>query len=1028
MTGMTDISRHGGDKKHRDELGIKVKDDALVDPELLGVTSSYLAQPEPLVDDSDDDDGYETGNTGPGMAAKVVQTSFKLLVFPLIFLYKAVISIKHVPWLCGRIWHGIKNAPASIQHTGTFFRGLFSGRIGKVLVVIGTLTGVIWISRKIAALGALISANRKAKRLAAEEAALEEQIRAEGSANQATQSATLNVQAGGHAHRKTTATVQFTQAQPQQQQQSNANATAKQQKPSQTESQTNSTEHDEPKSRRKIGFGQLSKLANAFKRSEPVTSPDAASSNGDSYDPFETPTNRWSTKKSVLFAAACLMLLVGGISVAKQVMQKSDGKDVATRDTGEESQGETLKQIVEPPKTTPTSSGIDPYAPGPHKISTKDFFSAQQQNQAAPVGNASTSGFTVPDAPQVSSGVPGFIPDNRSDSNNIAFAEQEPFSPPAVHSDAGFPPPPGVATDTIYSGQGSTTLQVGFLDDPEESAADDVWPDNNNSFAATIPQTHIDTGETGYGNTYATGNITPFSSMTNYDDPVDLPAPPSPLSNISMSGTPLSGTSLPDAPLQGSPLSETPRNFSLASSNLATGNRLSSGDDLPVAPAQTMAATNSGSLFALGGMSSNTPDTASTYQAEESIPSTLAATPRVLPGRSITSSQSEPEESIVTPQPAAQPSMFNLSSNDREQTYENAAPLAEVMRNTPQTPVTNNNGSSSGMGLAAIGSTPPTSSGMVNDQTEQDVWTTAPADQVASVDRNAIQPLTPSQPNNNFSLSQSNDPPMQTPFQNRAIEPVVAPVEPVIANVAIPTNNSMLPNDSVLPNNPPASNSLFDLSSSSPSQAPTQASIQTQPAPTTLPSVPTTLAQPTVQPTIQPFVAEPVTNQPSLVANTPASAPITPVLPPSATQESAVGIVSPSQHAATLPVVSPDSQANSAMSFPPPAVTNATPIQQYSAQPQVSQGVMQNTLPLNASQQNTLQSPQFPSATAPTQPVSYGQNNVYIVQQGDNIYKIAKQELGSVRRYREIYDLNRDRLPIGQDTLTAGMELLLPTM
>ena len=60
------------------------------------------------------------------------------------------------------------------------------------------------------------------------------------------------------------------------------------------------------------------------------------------------------------------------------------------------------------------------------------------------------------------------------------------------------------------------------------------------------------------------------------------------------------------------------------------------------------------------------------------------------------------------------------------------------------------------------------------------------------------------------------------------------------------------------------------------------------------------------------------------------------------------------------------------------------------------------------------------------QPVSYSQNNVYIVQPGDNIYKIAKQELGSVKRYREIYDLNRDRLPIGQDTLTAGMELLLP--
>ena len=53
-------------------------------------------------------------------------------------------------------------------------------------------------------------------------------------------------------------------------------------------------------------------------------------------------------------------------------------------------------------------------------------------------------------------------------------------------------------------------------------------------------------------------------------------------------------------------------------------------------------------------------------------------------------------------------------------------------------------------------------------------------------------------------------------------------------------------------------------------------------------------------------------------------------------------------------------------------------------------------------------------------------NNIYAVQPGDSIYIIAKQELGSVRRYREIYELNRDRLPIGQDTLAAGIELLLP--
>jgi len=173
-----------------------------------------------------------------------------------------------------------------------------------------------------------------------------------------------------------------------------------------------------------------------------------------------------------------------------------------------------------------------------------------------------------------------------------------------------------------------------------------------------------------------------------------------------------------------------------------------------------------------------------------------------------------------------------------------------------------------------------------------------------------------------------------------------------------------------------------------------------------------------VQPvSVQSAPIQPVNIQ-SVVSPQPAVA--STVIPPSlfsdAGQESINSIVSP-QHIAAMPMVSSDTQTNSAASFTAPAVVRADPVAAYTAQPQPNNMGMT---------QGQVFSQQPASQGSMTQPVSYSQNSVYIVQPGDNIYKIAKQELGSVKRFREIYDLNRDRLPIGQDTLTAGMELLLP--
>ncbi|HEX3868992.1 MAG TPA: LysM domain-containing protein, partial [Pirellulales bacterium] len=51
---------------------------------------------------------------------------------------------------------------------------------------------------------------------------------------------------------------------------------------------------------------------------------------------------------------------------------------------------------------------------------------------------------------------------------------------------------------------------------------------------------------------------------------------------------------------------------------------------------------------------------------------------------------------------------------------------------------------------------------------------------------------------------------------------------------------------------------------------------------------------------------------------------------------------------------------------------------------------------------------------------------VYVVQQGDSLFDIARSELGKASRWAEIYELNRHRLGDDIDYLAPGTELVLP--
>lgn len=53
--------------------------------------------------------------------------------------------------------------------------------------------------------------------------------------------------------------------------------------------------------------------------------------------------------------------------------------------------------------------------------------------------------------------------------------------------------------------------------------------------------------------------------------------------------------------------------------------------------------------------------------------------------------------------------------------------------------------------------------------------------------------------------------------------------------------------------------------------------------------------------------------------------------------------------------------------------------------------------------------------------------NVYVVEQGDTLFDIARYKLGKASRWAEIYELNRDTLGEDFDYLRPGTELVMPT-
>jgi nucleoid-associated protein YgaU len=52
---------------------------------------------------------------------------------------------------------------------------------------------------------------------------------------------------------------------------------------------------------------------------------------------------------------------------------------------------------------------------------------------------------------------------------------------------------------------------------------------------------------------------------------------------------------------------------------------------------------------------------------------------------------------------------------------------------------------------------------------------------------------------------------------------------------------------------------------------------------------------------------------------------------------------------------------------------------------------------------------------------------IYIVQEGDDLFSIAQNKLGSVAKYTEIYEMNRDKIDATNNSIRPGTELILPT-
>lgn len=61
-----------------------------------------------------------------------------------------------------------------------------------------------------------------------------------------------------------------------------------------------------------------------------------------------------------------------------------------------------------------------------------------------------------------------------------------------------------------------------------------------------------------------------------------------------------------------------------------------------------------------------------------------------------------------------------------------------------------------------------------------------------------------------------------------------------------------------------------------------------------------------------------------------------------------------------------------------------------------------------------------------SQPAAARGGQVYLVAEGDTLFDIAKRQLGKASRWKEIYELNQDRLGEDFNYLSPGMELALP--
>jgi len=479
MTGMTDVSRHGGDKKNRNEANIKVRDDALVDfnSDFDPEEPDHDLDPSPssaatLVDDSDDDTVFDSR---PGTATKVVQFAVKMIVFPIILLYRGVVSVRHAPWLCGKIWErakrwgwwhskeknggeeatetttiaavGAKAENEEADRNGTRHRwhwrnwgwkkrdserkedetvhetrsGTVVANLIACLITVARYTGIFWVSRKCSALANSYSFWRRTRHLSAEERTLEREIRAEEIAkrNQTPQ----------NAHAPASVTQAKPLSQQQQLQQAKTSLAAK----VYSQHQQSQAGQNEAKS------DKISAISAAFRSPEAVTSRSAATpqTNADyvddqTQDPFAEQSH-WGLTKSSMFALACLLLIGVCFYGGKYILRNGLGT-VASRNNDDQSPDQENK--------TPDNKETKPAGGGylPQNTPVQPAFQVKEPTMdqtAAPSAFGTLS----------SSGWPGY--------DNAAAAFQNQNNAPEQNNtmpDEGWTPPPAGNDAPLYAG------------------------------------------------------------------------------------------------------------------------------------------------------------------------------------------------------------------------------------------------------------------------------------------------------------------------------------------------------------------------------------------------------------------------------------------------------------------------------------------------------------------------------------------------------------------------------------------------